>query len=44
MYCDEDITINLEVLLGELVLLAEPSITVRNFVLDYLKIKKKIDI
>ena len=44
MYCDEDITINLEVLLGELVLLAEPSITVRNFVLDYLNFIEKIDI
>ena len=44
MYYDEDITINLEVLLGELVLLAEPSIIVRNFVLDYLNLIEKIDI
>ena len=44
MYYDEDITINLEVLLGELVLLAEPSIIVHNFVLDYLNLIEKIDI
>ena len=44
MYYDEDIKINLEVLLGELVLLAEPSIIVRNFVLDYLNLIEKIDI
>ena len=41
MYYDEDITINLEVLLGELVLLAEPSIIVCNFVLDYLNLIEK---
>ena len=44
MYYDEDITINLEVLLGELVLLAEPWIIVCNFVLDYLNLIEKIDI
>ena len=44
MHYDEDVTINLDVLLGELVLLAEPSIIVRNFVLDYLNLIEKIDI
>ena len=44
IYYDEDITINLEVLLGELILLAEPSIIAHNFVLDYLKLIEKIDI
>ena len=44
MHYDEDVTINLEVLLGELVLLAEPSIIVRNFVLGYLNLIEKIDI
>ena len=44
MYYDEDITINLEVLLGELVLKAEPTIIIRNFVLDYLILIEKIDI
>ena len=44
MYYDEDITINLEVLLGELVLLAEPSIIVHNFELDYLNLIEKTDI
>ena len=41
MYYDEHITINLEVLLGELVLLAELSIIVCNFVLDYLNLIEK---
>ena len=44
MYYDEDITINLEVLLGELVLKAEPTIIIQNFVLDYLILIEKIDI
>ena len=44
MYYDEDITINLEVLIGELNLLAEPLIIIRNFVLDYLSLIEKIDI
>ena len=44
MYYDEDITINLEVLLGELVLKSEPTIIIRNFVLDYLILIEKIDI
>ena len=44
IYYDEDITINLEVLLGELILLAEPSIIAHNFVLDYLNLIEKIDI
>ena len=44
MYYDEDIKINLEVLLGELVLLAEPSIIVCNFVSGYLNLIEKIDI
>ena len=42
MYYDEDITRNLEVLLGELVLLAEPSIIVCNFVLEYLNVIEKL--
>ena len=41
MYYDEHITINLEVLLGELVLLAELAIIVCNFVLDYLNLIEK---
>ena len=44
MHYDEDVTINLDVLLGELVLLAEPSIIVRNFVSGYLNLIEKIDI
>ena len=44
MYYDEDITINLEVLLGELVLKAEPTIIIQNFVLDYLILIEKIDV